>query len=227
MALVKGKARQSGAVERVSEGADQYLRLLRDGTVGMADFTAMMALEGRIFNVSAGVLTTPLTTTAGGLVATTPDCALTVPSGTTVLPLEILLQVESVGTDAIFEVMATTGVGGSVSTAGTAYTPTNLRTDAPFASKCVFSAIAITAVAPTVNFSEFWRDGVPKWITKTPNSATASVLDAPYQWKWLAVAFGYFPVLVGPCHLFTYSSTQAGTGFWKLKWIELPSTAIV
>jgi hypothetical protein len=227
MALIKGKARQTTAVERVAEGNENYLRLLRDGSVSMADFVATACLEGRVYNVSAGVLTTPLATTAGAMTATTPDCALTVPNGTTVIPLEILFQLEDVGTDVIFEVMATTGAGGSVTTAGTAYYPTNLRVDRPQASACTVSAITITAVAPTSNFSEFWRDGVPKSITKTPNSATVSVLDHPYQWLWTYAKYGYFPVCVGPSHLFTYSSTQAGHGFWKIKWIELPSSAVV
>jgi hypothetical protein len=226
MSLFKAKARQTTSVERVSEGADVYLRALRDGSLATADFVAAMSLEGRIFNVSGGVLTTPITITAGAMTATTPDAAITVPTGITILPLEILLQVEAVGTDAIFECMAAIGAGGSITTAGTAMTPTNMRTDKPYSSACVASVAAITAVVPTVNYTEFWRDGVPKWITKTPNSATVSVLDAPYQWAWTYVKFGYFPVIVGPAHLLTYSSTQAGTGFWKIKWIELPSTTV-
>jgi len=228
MPLFKAKARQTTAVERVSEGAETYIRALRDGTISTASFINAMSIEGRVFHIDVGTFSSPITFTAGGLVVTTPDVAGVVPSGVCIMPIELAVQIETEGTVLIAEICAISGANGTVSTAGTAVTPVNYRTDAPYSSAMKFTYTAITAVAPTVQRNEFWRDGVgPGRLTKTP-SATVSVVDSPYKFQWSAVTSGILPIIMPSGSLFLYGpSTQAGTGFWKASWIELPVAAMV
>lgn len=221
MGFLKAKARQSSG-----QDADVWVRALRDGTLTVVDFLAMMSLEGRVFQAAAGSFTAPITYTAGGIVVTTPDVALTVPTGKTVIPVEIVNMMEDHGTVLILEIIASIG-NGTVTTPGTAIVPTNLRTDAPHKSTVVASHTAITAVDHTVNGTEFWRDGIGAGgITKVP-SASISVLDHLFKFKWSAMESGVLPVMVGPSSMFLYCSTQAGHGFYTIKYIELSSTAIV
>jgi hypothetical protein len=91
---------------------------------------------------------------------------------------------------------------------------------------CVCTHTAITAVAPTTNYQEIWRTGEISALDQT-HSATVSVYDHAHTYTWRAKASGAYPVLVGPSILTFDISTQAGTGFFQIKWAELPSTAVV
>jgi hypothetical protein len=229
MAKIKAVAKQTTAVDRLSEGADVYVRALRDGTLSTAAFFQALALEGRCFAANIGSLTTPATFAATPIDGTEPDIILEVPSGTTVLPISLTIQMEAYGTNAIFECMAAFGTGGSrgAATGGTAITPVNLRTDAPRGSSCVcYSTIDdATATYLTANKVEFFRDGLQSAITKA--TAVNNIANADFvKFKWSAAESGFQPVLIGASQLFVNAMSQAGTGFMTLVWAELPSSAI-
>jgi hypothetical protein len=225
MALIKTRARQT-TVERVAEGTETFVRGFRDGTLSMADLQTAMALEGRIFEAKAGTFTAPITFKAGAIVATTPTYEMRIPAGTTIIPLELNVQIESIGTALILEILATGGQGGSTTTAGTAIVPANLRSDAPVKSVCLCSHTTLTVVAPTKNYQEIWRTGEISAVNQT-HSDTVSVYDHAHTYNWKAADAGAYTALVGASNLFFYISTQAGTGFFSIKWMELPSGAIV
>ena len=132
------------------------------------------------------------------------------------------------GSRAQLECMASTGTGGTQGT-DTDVTPTNLRADAPYTSACTVGGQSnADAVYMTGNVSEFWRDGQQFAITKTAGSATAAALD-PFKFAWYRKTVGTGPVLYSASassRLNVFAASQAGTGFIKVKYVELQSTAI-
>lgn len=210
---------------------DAVLRgaVTRDGSVFTAGWYDRMALAGYVFQAAGGTITTPITFGAGNIDTTEPDFDLIVPAGLLVIPLEINVQLETIGTAAILELMASVGTGGATGT-GTAATPTNLRMDAPRgASTCtVNTAVDAGATYMTANVSEFWRRGVPSAISKTA-SATVSSHDHPYTFTWNRQDSGVGPILYSPTltsRLNVFCAAQAGTGFITVKWIEIPGSQI-
>lgn len=209
---------------KTADGVYAKVRALRDGTLSMADFAMVSALEGRAFVGNGGTITTPITFGAGTIDTTEPDFDLSVPAGTLVIPLEIRVYMEAFGTSAQFECMASVGRGGAQGT-DTNITPTNLRADAPYSTVCsVGVASDADATYMTSNVSEFWRDGQQFAITKTAGSATAAALDPfLFTWKW---SDAHVPPIMysasGITRLNVFAASQAGTGFITVKWLELP-----
>ena len=185
MALFKAKARQTSAVSVGSEGSDVYVRSLRDGTLLSAEWIMAQTMRGRLMCAQAGVLTTAITWTATAANdQTKPAMFLDVPSGTTIFPLEIALQMEAYGTNALFECAAITGSGG-VSAGGTAMTITNMRSDAPYTSNCTGTSDITGGTACTTNVNEFWKSGLQKAITVS--TAVANVANSGkdfYTFTW-------------------------------------------
>ena len=122
------------------------------------------------------------------------------------------------------EIEAITGTGG-VSAGGTAMTITNMRTDAPFTSACTATSDITGGTACTTNVNAFWRDGAQFAITKTAGSATVSVNDTN-NFVWRYTDGLYAPVVVGAAQLMVTQGSQAGTGFGKIIFIEIPSSSI-
>ena len=223
MALIKGKGRQTSAVEIVSEGADAFLRMLRDGTISAANWLTLNALEGRMFVANGGVGTTPITF-AGAYDADAPDLYIYVPSGTTIIPVYIGVKYEAVGTETELEAIALASRTGDSTATGTALTIKALRTDAPLASKCTATAAVGAAGiddpnAAGANFYEFWRRGHP--LKDTSASGENDRHEQVYEWKLAETLVP--PGIVGPGALAIYAASQAGTGFIEAIWLELAS----
>lgn len=225
MAMLEAKARQTSAISGVSEGADVYVRALRDGTLLSADWIMAQTIRGRLMCAQAGLLTTAITWTA---VATNdqtkPAVFIDVPLGTTILPIEISLYMEAYGTNAQFECEAITGTGG-VAAGGTAVVITNMRSDAPYNSNCTATSNNTGATACTTNVNAFWRDGQQFAITKTTAKADSSIYD-PNKFAWRYKDGLYCPIVVGAGQLMVTQGSQAGTGFCKIIFIEVPTSEI-
>ena len=225
--MIRGKANQSTSVNRVSEGADQYLKMLRDGTMTQAGWFQALALEGRVFVANIGSVTTPITFGATATIdITKPAAWITVPSSVAILPIYIAAYMEVYGTSAQFEINAVIGTGGSRTSGGTAVTPANYRADNPIASACSAFAGNSTPVfvGSTTNLNEFWRDGAQFTITKTAGSATAAAGDQ-YKYVWTLKDAVVAPVGVGACQLAVNQGSQAGQGFITIVYAELPVSA--
>ena len=209
----------------VGEGDDANVRSMRDGTLFTQEWVMAMALEGRMFCAQAGLLTTAITWTATATNdQTKPAMFLHVPNGTTVIPLEIRLYMEAYGTDALFEVAMLTGTG-AVSASGTAMTITNMRTDAPITSLCTATSDITGGTAPTANISSFYASGV-QLVTTVATSDDAS-MRTPDEWVWSLKSSGYAPVIKGAGQLLVTQGSQAGTGFGKIIFIELPTSYLI
>lgn len=221
----RGVTGTSSVSRATADGHVMDLRMTRDGTPFTAEWVLGLCMEGRVFCGQAGLLTTPITWTATAVNdQTKPAMFLSVPSGTTVIPLEISLYMEAYGTSAQFECEALTGTG-AVSAGGSACAITNMRTDAPFTSNCTMTSDITGGTAPTANISAFWRDGEQFAITKSAGSATVAVHD-PIKWVWKWTDSLYVPVIVGPAQLLVTQGSQAGTGFGKIIFVEIPSTSV-
>lgn len=221
----------AGATPTRITGDDQFLGLrgIRDGSAVTVDWVTALAMEGRVITARAGSATTPITFGAGTIDTTEPDFALSVPTGTMVVLLEILVHMETFGTTAIFEGMASTGTGGVFGTdtdlvVGT--TITNSRTDNPYASLCS-AGVASNADATymTANVSEFWRFGANKVVDIATADDDSSQPRVTFKWSYKDSGP---QVLVGngTVQLMVFAASQAGTGFIEVKWAELPSTMV-
>lgn len=222
MSVITGVSSVSRATE---DDHRMNARSTRDGALFTADWIMAMCLEGRVFCAQAGLLTTAITWTATATNdQTKPAVFIDVPSGTTIVPIEIQLYMEAFGTNAQFECEAITGTGG-VSAGGTAVSITNMRSDAPFTSLCTATSDITGGTACTTNVNAFWRDGQQFAITKSAGSATAAAGD-PNKFVWRLTDGLYAPVVVGAGQLMVTQGSQAGTGFCKVIFAEVPSTSI-
>ncbi len=220
MSVLEGIAAQTTAVIRVSEGLAKTVRMLRDGSLTVADYIAALSLEGLVFTVNVGTLTGPITFNGGGLVATEFDLHVAVPSGVYIIPLELTIAFEAYGTTSIMECCMVSGSGSVVGTTNTAVTPQSSNVSTGKTSACTCKYVGDAGTAFTTNVKEIWRTGQQKVVT------LATVTDIreglPYVNRWFAKDSGALDV-VGPSQqLGIFASAQAGAGFICLKYAELP-----
>lgn len=203
------------------------IRLNRRGEIVTSEFVLQAALDGRLYCASAGALTTPVTFGATATIdVTKPVLWGSVPSGTTIIPVAIVLYMEAFGTNAQFECDARIGTGGSRTSGGTLVTATNMRSDAPNTSQVTWyqGDASPVFVGVTTNISRFWRDGQQFAITKATASATATVSD-PNRFVWKLMDSYSAPVGIGASQIAVEQGSQAGTGFCDLYYIELPTVS--
>lgn len=222
MAVIKGNARQTSSVTRVSEGAETYIRMLRDGTIGIADLIALWSLEGRIFTISAGAATTPATFQASGALVTKEfDLHISVPSSVVIIPLSWNVVYEAFGTTAIVELCLQYGTGSIVGTA-TADVPTSSNANAGVRSACTCNVASATGTALTTVVEEIWHDGNQEAATR----ASGGDIYSPSTYKYNALDSGILHV-VGPSQqLVGFIVSQAPTGFFQFKYVELPVSGV-
>lgn len=96
MAIIKTIAKQDSGVSRVSEGDDVNLRSTLDGAIFAQDWKQAMVVEGRGFMFNVGALSVPIT--GGGTGSTKPDAGspdftVFVPSGTSIMPIYVEVEV--------------------------------------------------------------------------------------------------------------------------------------
>lgn len=196
----------------------------KDGAILSQEWVMAQILKGRGFCAQAGLLSTPITWTATATNdQTKPAMFLDVPDGTTVIPLEVRLYMEAYGTDALFECQFLTGTGG-VSAGGTAMTITNLRTDAPIKSLCTATSDITGGTACTANISAFYQAGV-QLVTTIATSDDAS-MRTPDEWVWNYKTAGYTSPIKGHGQLMAVQGSQAGTGFGKIIFLEIPTAEL-
>lgn len=183
------------------------------------DFYTEMAMEGRVYQVRAGTVTSPLTgdeaitDTAAEMAA---DCVL----GTTIMPVSASITIDAAGGDA-FE-SAGKSVA-TVSSSGTAFVPLNLKSGGAAASSTArvqaAGAVTVTAELATTTLRHF------AWSSEFVQDAgtEAGTYTHPYVWQPRVP-----PVLVGPRSFYIQiaSATTGPVYFAHFDYIELPSTAV-
>ena len=202
----------------------------RYGDLYTASWYEHLAINGRIFVSNGGTGTTPVTFGAGSIDTTEPDIDIQGANTIVVLPLYIAFQMETFGTNALFEGMASSGLGGVQGTTTTQLTPRNLRTDNPYASLAtVWTATdGSGSTYMTTNIAEFWRFGIEAVATVGTGDDDSNRWGA--QWIWQRETSQMRPVLRASATLnpraVAFAGSQAGTGFVSLGHAELPSDMI-
>lgn len=207
--------------EVVQDTVARAFRGLRDGTLSVADFKLICALEGVLFQADIGTL---VTTIAGHAVIAQlqPEANIDVPAGTTaiVLPPNVYLETSAGTLTRIVAASLNQLMGRGTSSAATAG-PTSVRSDRKRPSACdvrqVYSGNGNAITAP-VSQIEHWRSGYPfADATGAPVKRFQPLLE---EWQ--------FPVLIGPASFQLYfgSTTTAPNGWAQLSWIELPSNRL-
>lgn len=199
----------------------------REGAAVMAPLELAWAREGRVFVANAGSASAPITFGAGIIDTTEPDFDLLLPAGLPiyVIPLQILIHMEVFGTDALFEYMASYGLGGAQQATGaTAVTPRNLRTDSPFVSKCtVYSNSDSGATYMTNEVGEIFRGGIQKVATTATGNDTSNRIGETHIWR--AREAGIYPHLgssAKDARLNVFAAAQGGQGFIEVMYAEVP-----
>ena len=222
MAVIKGNAKQTTSVSRVGEGVETYMRMLRDGTVGVADLIALWSLEGRIFTIDGGGQgTTPITFGAGTLDVLEHDLHVSVPASVCIIPLKLIIHFDAYGTIGIVECCMQYGSGSTVGTA-TACTPRSSNANTGLQSACTVKVAAATGVNLTT-INEVWHDGAPLGVTV----ASATQIREKVHFEYNAMDTGILHVIGPSQQLVAYASGgSAGAGFINFSWAELPVTSV-
>lgn len=172
-------------------------------------------VDGRLFGVHFGSVTTPLATAATtAIAATSPQAWLRVPDNAAIIPLSVNITVEATGITTQGEIaigISQNDVGNGTSTAGA--TPVNLNTSNPRASLVTARQLATGAVTAETNFVELRRF-----------SFAASAVNQDFTWN---VRQQIVPlVLRGPASFLVYVGGNAVNFFAQMQWIELSETAV-
>ena len=220
--------KQVSQVTRVTSD-EQWMNLrgTRDGAMITLDWMTAMAMQGRCFGVNYGT-DTQAKTFNPAFANTDPDLYITVPSGTTIIPLFIQVNFEDTGTGEVVDVYAISSPTYDVGLSGTDLTSSiyNMRMDKPFSSLCTATGTVTSGTDPASGtYVEFWRGNAG-----TPEDAFADndtpVSELITRTAWNVKDTHCPPVIVGESSLSVYASANAGVGFITSIWIEVPSTII-
>lgn len=228
MALIKAKGRQTTSVSRESEGADVYVKALRDGTLTMAGFFQALALEGRVYVVNGGgVAVTPIEF-AGAYDADGADLVLDIPSGTAVMPISFEVVYQSLTDDTDIEVVLMASNMANTVTTATAVTPKNIRTNLGRGSNCTANVACAAANSTDVSGgSGAFCFARTRWEIGAAPAAAQSEEGQELRFRWSALDDGVAPVLVGASCIVAHVASTGGDGYLILTYAELPSSAII
>lgn len=225
-AIIKGNARQAGSAERVSEGADVFLRMMRDGSLVASNWKQAAIFQGLGFMVNVGAFSTPITGGGNGTIIDQdqPEFVVSVPNGTSIMPIRIevscLSPVLNLDSDEMEILIAvdqdTTGVTGATDTDETIY---NMNTLCGRASACTATSATSGGIStePVLDLELMHKIKVGD----VAGSSTAQL------WGEL---YGLYepdapPIINGPANLIGYfGGTVAVTGFAVVQWIEFPES---
>lgn len=226
MATLKGKAQQSSAIARQSEGNDVYLRALRDGALVQADWKQAAIMAGYGYQVNVGDFSTGAV--GGGVAGTVldadgPDFLLSIPNGVCVLPLRIGVHVQhgAVTTQQEAEILIAVDQDAAWDATGASTEETiyNINTLCGNYSSCkAESEFAVTTITTDPVLDIELARKVVEFDVST-SGATAVDLDLVYEPK-------NPPVINGPAMLLIFYGGDTATigGFCDIQWLELPES---
>lgn len=228
MSDLRGKAAVYSVTRPQDDDKWTDLRTTRDGCFIDCDWLMGMAMEGRVWVANAGTGTTPIEVNAG-YTAAKPDLLITVPSGTTIIPVFIETSIEDTGSAATADVMftATDQYDNSV-TATTTLTPYNLKLNSGRTTACsAYSKVTAGSTTPLAgNYVEFARGG--GGIAEDAfNGNTSPTNELISRFYWGAKEALIPPVIVGEGSLYVYTSCTAGISFITVMWVEISTTSLV
>ena len=185
------------------------------GELISVDWYQQLVLDGRVYQINnAAIETATAATTSFATNGTNPFIYVGVPSGTSIMPMEIrLTQGGSVANNA-FTVLCAYEDAALYSTGGSAVDVQNERTDAPNTSGCV-AYTGATVTAPSDD--RLLHGGIYSQNVDDPDHA-----DESFFWS---IRNSIAPVLVGPASLliYAYVGATAPSLWFRVSWWECPT----
>ena len=176
------------------------------------DFLTQMAIEGRVYQVRAGTITTPLT---GDIAITDAAAEMTADAvaGTTIIPVYLNVELESFAGGTLPECAAKSV--GAVSTVGTAFVPLPLY----IGGSAAVSTARVTAAGGCTVTAE---------LATTTRRHYAHMVTAQADSILANHHFQVPPVLAGPaCFYVQVAAATAGPVYFAhFDYVELPTTAV-
>ena len=223
---IKTSVRQE-SYELNGEGSQGKVRLNRRGELVIVPLELQWSMDGRVFNASNAVQETDeaIVETSRGSNSINPSLLVDVPSGTTIVPLEVIVDFGNTpGTskDMVFTINTDDAI--RYSSGGGAITPVNMRKDDPRSSTCIVKSASTQIVASnntdddTIFCSMVEEEATPR----TTNAGTP-------LFEWTAKKY-VPPTLIGPASLLVYltaDTTNDQEMNWSIKWAEFAATEIV
>ena len=197
----------------------------RLGTEVMMDFFTWASLMGLGYQVRAGTITTPL---VGDVVITDTfaEMCADAASGTTIIPVYLNIGLRLL-TGTLHEYAAKSV--GTVSSAGTAFTPLPLRpfTAAGAASAAATSTARVSAAGGVTVTAELATTTRRHWNFANPAAgATGALPTAGYGLEWVP---RMPPPLVGPwCFYVQIAATGTGPSYYaNVDYLEFPTASLL
>lgn len=228
----EGVVAQTSVIRTTGEDNFKKHRLLRDGSGLQADWRQGFVFEGKAYHVTIGAFSTPIVGGGNGTVLDIdqPEGVISVPSGTSIIPLRIHVQTQaplSVTDNDESEILiavdrAAAWFGDGTKTDEVAYP---MRTDLSSGSACA-CASAFTA--------DMTRDGTADPALTIELARSVTVADVQGTAATVVVTKHELlyepqvpPIIVGPAALYLYwGGTVATSGFAEVEYAELLTTGV-
>lgn len=208
----------------LSDGNTPPAALLRMGILPVATKWDLLALQGKMFNLTNATVGTPIAGSAqdaGGIVVTAPTIRVGVPTGYTFFLYRFNLAIQAMA-GTLNEIAIVASETNTYTSGGTSVTPTNWRTDWPAGSSvgtnvCYAAGSAIvegTLVRPRRLFA----------------AVKAAALATAEDFGYLSnITFPDFRPVVGPAAILVWVSaaTTASTMEFSLDWAEVATVSAV
>ena len=209
------------------EGSVGQIRLNRRGEMVVVPVELQWAIDGRVFNASNAVQETDeaFAETGRGTANINPSLLVDVPTGTTIIPLEVIVGLGNTpGTSVDMNFTLNTDDVTRYSSGGAAITPINMRKDDPRTSACpVYSGS--TQIAASVNTDD---DTIFNLMVEAEATPRTAVSGTPLFY-WTSKLY-VPPILIGPASFLFYmmsASTNDQEMYWSIKWAEFATTEVV
>lgn len=229
MAIVKTKAQQDSAVSRVSEGDDVYIRSTLDGALFTQDWKQAMIVEGRGFMFNVGAFSTGIVGGGSGSTAvdgSCPDFWIHVPSGTSIMPIRIEVEVgapviaaSANEVDILLGIDQDASHAGDATGAGTAEVLYNMNTLHSRASNCTAKSKGSTDFTTTLTVD-----------IELIHVFKVAQEDTSVGVLWQGLTLQYEPttpcIINGPAMFIGWvGGTVATEYFANIQYLELPTSA--
>jgi hypothetical protein len=200
-------------LDAAGEGTWMAAKASKMGFQIAMDFYTQMVLEGRVFQVRAGTISVPLVGDAD-ITDTKAEMCADATTGTTIIPVYCNISY-NLAAATLFEAAGKSVA--TVSSAGTAFVPLNLKSDGP-------SSVSTARVAQTggVTVTAETAATTPRHFSWSQPIA-AGAYTTTYDWEPTAP-----PILVGPrCFYVQVAGDTTGPShFSHFDYIELPTVNV-
>ena len=217
---------QQDTYSGVAEQGAVALRVNPRGELVTPDWFTQLVLDGRVFNASNAVQETDeaFVETGRGTNNVNPSLLVDAPSGTTIIPLEVIIDFGNTpGTSKDMVFTINTDDTTRYSSGGAAITPINMRKDDPNTSGCsVYSGSTQIVASANTDDDTIFCTMIEE--EATPRTAVAGLP----LFFWTAKQY-IPPVLIGPASLLVFvtaATTNDQEMNWSVKWAEISTAQI-